>query len=98
MRVVLGTVLFVFFPQVLLRLVFGGILSGWVGVGLGCPCLVIWLASVQHFKTAILDAWRNKVAAELCGRKGFRRGPMLAAFGSLQLPNSSHVRRTDKAL
>ena len=26
---------------------------------------------VQHFKAAILDAWRNKVAADLCGGAGF---------------------------
>ena len=32
---------------------------------------------VQHFKAAILDVWRNKVAADLCVRKGFRGGPLL---------------------
>ena len=41
---------------------------------------------------AILDAWRNKVAADLCGREGFRGGPLLDIHGSLQLLNSSHVR------
>ena len=30
---------------------------------LACPC--------QQLKVAILDAWRNKVAADLCSRKGF---------------------------
>ena len=39
---------------------------------------------VQHFRAAILDAWRNKVAADLCGRKGFRGGPLLDVHGSLQ--------------
>ena len=29
---------------------------------------------LQHFKTAILDAWRDKVSIDLCGRKGFRAG------------------------
>ena len=53
---------------------------------------------VQHFKAAIVDAWRNKVAADLCGRKGFRGGPLLDVHGSLQLLNSSHVRERDKAL
>ena len=53
---------------------------------------------IQHFKAAILDAWRNKVAADLCGRKGFRGGPLLDVHGSLQLLNSSHVRERDKAL
>ena len=37
---------------------------------------LFWEAGlVQHFKAAILDAWRNEVAADLCGRKGFRGGP-----------------------
>ena len=40
----------------------------------------------------------NKVAADLCGRKGFRGGPLLDIHGSLQLLNSSHVRERDKAL
>ena len=53
---------------------------------------------VQHFKAAILDAWRDKVAADLCGREGFRGGPLLDIHGSLQLLNSSHVRERDKAL
>ena len=35
---------------------------------------------LQHFKDAILDAWRNKVAADLCGRKGFRDGPLLDGY------------------
>ena len=47
---------------------------------------------IQHFKAALLDAWRNKVAADLCGRKGFRGGPLLDVHGSLQLLDSSHVR------
>ena len=47
---------------------------------------------IQHFRSAILDAWRNKVAADLCGRKGFRGGSLLDNHGSLQLLNSSHVR------
>ena len=53
---------------------------------------------IQHFKSALLDAWRNKVAADLCGRKCFRGGPLLDIHGSLQLLNSSHVRERDKAL
>ena len=53
---------------------------------------------IQHFKAAILDAWRNKAAADLCGRKGFRGGPLLDILGSLQLLNSSHVRERDKGL
>ena len=53
---------------------------------------------IQHFKAALLDAWRNKVTADLCGRKGFRGGPLLDIHGSLQLLDSSHVRERDKAL
>ena len=69
---------------------------GWSRPGL--PLLSNLAGPVQHFKTAILDAWRNKVAADLCCREGFRSGPLLDAFGSLQLLNSTHVRERDKAL
>ena len=47
---------------------------------------------MQHFKAALLDAWRKKIAADLCDREGFRGGPLLDVHGSLQLLNSSHVR------
>ena len=70
----------------------------WLGLGLVCLCLLIWLALFSIFKAALLDAWRNKVTAGLCGRKGFRCGPLLDIHGSLQLLNSSHVRERDKAL
>ena len=53
---------------------------------------------MQHLKAALLDAWRNKVAVDLCGREGFRCGPLLDVHGSLQLLNSSHVRERDRAL
>ena len=53
---------------------------------------------IQHFRSAILDAWRIKVAADLCARGGFRGGPLLDLPGSHQLLNSSHVRERDKAL
>ena len=68
----------------------------WVRPGL--PLLSKLAGPVQHFKAALLDAWRNKVSADLCGRKGFRGGPLLDIHGSLQLLNSSHVRERDKAL
>ena len=41
------------------------------------PLLCNLAGPVQHFKAAVLDVWRNKVAADLCGREGFRRGPLL---------------------
>ena len=41
----------------------------------GLPLLSNLAGPVQHFKTAIIDSWRNKVAADLCCREGFRSGP-----------------------
>ena len=58
----------------------------------GLPMLSNLAGPIQHFKAAIIDAWRNKVAADLCGREGFRGGPLLDVHGSLQLLNSSYVR------
>ena len=89
-------VLFTFFLQVLLRLGFGGILLEWVRPGL--PLLSNLAGPVQHFKTATLDAWRNKVTADLCDREAFRCGLLLDVRGSLQLLNSSHVREREMAL
>ena len=68
----------------------------WVRPGL--PMLSNLAGPIQHFKAALHDAWRNKVTTDLCGRKGFRGGPLLDVPGSLQLLNSSHVRERDKAL
>ena len=48
----------------------------------GLPLLSNLAGPLQHFKAAILDAWRNKVAADLCGRKGFRGGLLLDVHGS----------------
>ena len=44
-KVVLGMVLFIFFQLVLLRLGFGGISMPWLGLGLVCLYLAIWLLS-----------------------------------------------------
>ena len=46
---------------------------------------------IQHFRAAILGAWRDKVSADLCGRKGFRGGPFLDISCTLQPINSDHV-------
>ena len=43
----------------------------WVRPGL--PFLSSLAGPIQHFKAAIIDAWRNKVAADLCRRKRFSR-------------------------
>ena len=64
----------------------------------GLPLLSNLAGPVQHFRAAILDAWQNKAAADLCSREGFRGGPLLDIRGSLQLLNSSHVRDRDKGL
>ena len=64
----------------------------------GLPLLSNLAGLVQHLKAAILGAWLNKVAADLCGRAGFRGGPLLDVHGSLELLPSSHVREKDKAL
>ena len=85
-------VLSIFSLQVLLRLVLGEILSGWVGLGLVYLCLATWPALCSIFKAALLDAWRNKVPADLCGRECFRSGPLLDVHDSLQLLNSSGKR------
>ena len=68
----------------------------WIRPGL--PLLSNLAGPIQHFKAALLDAWRNKVAADLCCREGFRGGPLLDVHGFLQLLNSSHVREREKAL
>ena len=69
---------------------------GWDRPGL--PVLSMIDGPVQHFRAAILDAWRHKVSMGLCKRKGFRGGPFLDVSGTLQLLNSDHVRERDKAL
>ena len=60
----------------------------------GLPLLGNLAGPVQHFKIAILDAWRGKVAADLCSREG----PLQDVFGFLRLVNSTHVRERDKTL
>ena len=54
----------------------------------GLPLLSNLAGPIQHFKSALLDAWRNNVAADLCGTEGFRGGPLLDIHASLQLLNS----------
>ena len=86
------------FLKVLLRLGFFGALvfRGWDRPGL--PVLSMVDGPVQHFRAAILDAWRHKISMGLCARKGFLGGPFLDVSGTLQLLNSDHVRERDKAL
>ena len=68
----------------------------WIRPGL--PLLSNLAGPIQHFRAALLDAWRNKVSADLFNREGFRGGPLFDIHGSLQLLNSSHVREREKGL
>ena len=47
----------------------------------GLPLLSTLAGPVQHFRAAILDAWQNKAAADLCGREGSRGGPLAGYSG-----------------
>ena len=53
---------------------------------------------VQHFRSAIWQAWQHKVATDLCKRKGFRGGFGVDIYGSHQLLVSSRFRERDKML
>ena len=69
---------------------------GWVRVSLDPLRMMAGL--VQHFRSAILEAWRVHVFAKLSERKVFW-GVEFANFqGSLQLLTSSHLRERDKML
>ena len=64
----------------------------------GLPLLSNLTGPLQLLKAALLDAWRNKVAADLCGRRVFEVGlcwMSMAPCSSLILLN---VRERDKAL
>ena len=56
----------------------------WVRPGL--PLLSNLAGPIQHFRAAILDAWRNKVASDLCRRQGFRGGPLAGCLWFLAAP------------
>ena len=70
--------------------------AGWIRPGL--PPLRMMTGPVQHFRSAIWQAWQNKVATALCKRKGFRGGFGVDIYGSHQLLVSSHLRERDKML
>ena len=53
---------------------------------------------IQHFRCAIWQAWQDKVAIDLCKRKGCRREFCIDVRGSQQLLNSSHLRDREKML
>ena len=64
----------------------------------GPPGLSNLAGPIQHFRSAILSAWRDKISGGFCVRNGFRGGPLLDVRGSHQLLISSLVRKRDKAL
>ena len=65
-------------------------------VGFGSPSLpFVWTGPIQHFRSAILDAWRFHVFSSLSERKGFLGGEFADLRGSLQLLTSSHLRDRD---
>ena len=70
-RVALVMVLFTFLLLVLLRFGFRWDHLALAWSRLGLPMLSNLAGPIQHFRAAILDAWRNKVAADLCGRRVF---------------------------
>ena len=65
-------------------------MPGWERQGL--PGLSNFAGPIQHFRSATLSAWRDKIAADLCVGSGFRFGPLLDVRGSHQLLASPHVR------
>ena len=70
--------------------------AGWIRPGL--PPLRMLTGPVQHFRSAIWQAWQHRVATDLCKRKGFRGGFGFDIYGSHQQLVSSHLRERDKML
>ena len=70
--------------------------AGWIRPGL--PPLRVMTGPIQHFRSAIWQAWLSKVAADLSRRKGFGGGFCFDMYGSHQLLVSSHLRERDKIL
>ena len=53
---------------------------GWSRLGL--PCLSNVAGPMQHFRSAMVDAWKDKVSGELCKRKGVWGGHLIDHRGS----------------
>ena len=64
--------------------------AGWIRPGL--PPLRMMIGPVQHFRSAVWQAWQHRVATDLCKRKGFRGGFGFDIYGSHQLLVSSHLK------
>ena len=88
--------LYIFFIFLLLGFAWDADERGWVRVSL--PPLRMMAGPIQHFRSAILEAWRFHVFARVSERKGFR-GVEFADFqGFLQLLTSSHLGERDEML
>ena len=70
--------------------------AGWIGPFL--PPLRMMAVPFQHFRSAVWQAWQDKVATDLCKRKGFRGEFCFDILGSHQQLASSHLREWDKML
>ena len=79
-----------------LGFVWGAEEQGWIRVSL--PPLRMMTGPIQHFRTAILEAWHFQVFSKLSERKGFLGVQFADIKGSLQLLNSTHLRDRDKML
>ena len=75
----------------LLRLALPGMVMKGVGSG-------VWMMTVQHFYSSILDAWQLLNSASWLRGRGFGELSLLFLKGSSQLLNSSHLRERDKML
>ena len=88
MRVALVMVLFIFSWLVLLRLAFGGIRLLWLGLGLVCPSLVIWVALFNIFKLLFLMLGGTRLQLIFVVGRVFEEGPcwiFIALCSSLTL-------------
>ena len=74
MKAVLGMVLFIYFLLALLRLAFSGILVPWLGLGLVCLCLVIWLALFSISKLLFLMLGVTKLLLIFVGGRVLKVG------------------------
>ena len=70
--------------------------QGWIRVSL--PPLRMMAGPIQHFRSAVLDAWHFHVLSRLAERKGFWGAQFADIKGSSQLLNSTHLRDRDKML
>ena len=67
-----------------------GVEQGWIRESL--PPLRMLAGPIQHFRSAVLQAWHFKVTAGLARREGFRVFQFADIKGSLQLLISPHLR------